>query len=108
MGLAIENQTGKRNLTDVQRTFQIGELYKLKKKKHGGDRRSDDFSSVHSEHLKKDTTREEVALEQNVSKATVERAAKFHTAVTDIADVTGQWKRGLTTPGNPPPLVHKL
>ena len=91
----IENQTGKRNLTIVQRTFQLGELYKLKKKKHGGGRNveghnqhTEKRSSPHNEDLTK--TSERIAREQNVSRATIERAADFHTAVTDIAEQTGQ------------------
>jgi hypothetical protein len=31
----MENQAGKRNLTIVQRTFLLGDLYKLKRKKQG-------------------------------------------------------------------------
>jgi len=91
----IENQAGKRNLTIVQRTFQLGELYKLKRKKRGGDRNveghnqhTEKRSSPQNEDLTK--TAERIAKEQNVSKATVERAADFHTAVTDIAEQTGQ------------------
>jgi len=84
----IENQTGKRNLTDAQRTFQIGELYKLKRKKHGGDRKSEDAkSSCNSCNLK---TEDVVAKEQNISARTVHNAADFHTAVTDIAKETGK------------------
>jgi len=84
----IENQTGKRNLTDVQRTFQIGELYKLKKKKHGGTG-ANQYTKEQSPHNEDSAkTSEVIAREQNVSKATVERAADFHTAVTDIAEHT--------------------
>ena len=84
----IENQTGKRNLTDAQRTFQIGELYKLKRKKHGGDRKSEDAkSSCNSCNLK---TEDVVAKEQNISARTVHNAADFHTAVMDIAKETGK------------------
>jgi len=87
----IENQTGKRNLTDAQRTFQIGELYKLKKKKHGGDRKSEDVKSIRQNvGLISNETADVVAKEQNVSARTVERAADFHTAVTDIAKETGK------------------
>jgi len=67
---------------DEQRTFQIGKLYKLKKKKHGGDRRSEDFSSGKSCHLK---TEDEIAVSQNVSARTVRNDADFHTAVNEIA-----------------------
>jgi len=66
----------------VQRTFQIGELYKLKKKKHGGDRKSEDFSSGKSCHLK---TEDEIAASQNVSARTVRNDADFHTAVNEVA-----------------------
>ena len=81
----IENQIGKRNLSIVEHSFKLGELYKLKRKKHGGDRRSEEFSSAQNAHLIKDTTAETVAKEQNINQATVRRAADFHTAVTDNA-----------------------
>jgi len=86
----IENQIGKRNLSIVEHSFKLGELYKLKRKKHGGDRRSEEFSSAQNAHLIKDTTAETVAKEQNVNQATVRRAADFHTAITDLAEQTGQ------------------
>jgi len=86
----LENQVGKRNLTTVEHSYKIGELYKLKRKKHGGDRGNQHtkVASPHFEDLAK--TSEIIAREQNVSKATVERAADFHTAVTDIAKQTGK------------------
>lgn len=47
------NQLGRRNLTNNQKTLYIGELYELRKKKHGGDRKSNEFqeSKCHSDIL---------------------------------------------------------
>ena len=77
----IENQMGKRNLTDAQRTFQIGELYQLKKKRHGGDRKN---SSIDG------STREKIAKQHGVGETTVQRACVFHTAVIAVAETTGK------------------
>ena len=97
----MENQAGKRNLTIVQRTFLLGDLYKLKRKKQGaptGNKNAEKqfpqnegivFGKASGE------TAEVIAQEQGVSRATVERAADFHTAVTDIAEETGQSTKGI-------------
>jgi len=92
----IKNQLGRRNLTDAQRTFHIGELYKLRKKKSGAPEGNQnaakqfrhDVGVVSSKVSGK--TAEQVAKSHNVSSRTVERAANFHTAITEIARATGK------------------
>jgi len=86
----LENQVGKRNLTIVERTFKLGELYKLKRKKHGGERGNQHTKVATSQNATLPDTATTIAKEQNIDRATVHRAADFHTAVTDIAEQTGQ------------------
>ena len=97
----LENQLGQRNLTDVQKSFRRGELYKLLKRKQGAPEGNKNASKQLPQNggivLSKASgeTAERIAKSQNVSKATVERDAKFHTAVTDIAKITGHGENAI-------------
>lgn len=72
------NQLGRRNISDVQRTVLLGELYKAKKNTQGGDRRSQNFSNLQNGDLKKFRNKaSEIAHEQNVGENTVLRAERF-------------------------------
>lgn len=87
------NQLGRRNLTKDQKTDFIGKLYNLRKKRHGGDRKSDEIkvqllhldsdkekSSGNSCHLiqkPQNTTAEVIAKEFGVSPRTVRTAGAF-------------------------------
>lgn len=76
---------GRRNLTDAQKTYLIGRQYEAQKMTTGGDRRSEDFSSVHFGHLKKARTVEIVAKEHGIGETSVKRAEKFFKGV-DVAE----------------------
>ncbi len=71
------NQLGRRNLTKDQKTDFIGKLYNLRKKRHGGDRKS----SGNNYHLILDVepkrTAEVMAKEFGVSEKTVRTAGAF-------------------------------
>lgn len=72
------NQLGRRNITDEQRTYLIGEAYRAQKMTSGGDRRSEEFSSLHFEDLKDSgKTKDIIAKKFNVGGSTVERAGRF-------------------------------
>jgi len=74
---------GRRNVTDEQKTALIGEAYKARKMSVGGDRKSDNFSSAQSEHLKhRQRTVDRVAKDFSVGKETVKRAEYFLTVST--------------------------
>lgn len=64
-----KNQLGRRNLSPEQFKWYLGELYLLKKKQHGGARKS----SGQNAHLK---TSEMIANEFGVNESTVRRSAK--------------------------------
>ncbi|GHV12195.1 hypothetical protein FACS1894219_04650 [Clostridia bacterium] len=81
----LENQSARRNLTDEQRTYNLGTLYELLKKKHGGDRKSDDVKSSHQNEDLILKTSEQLAEKNNISKATVERAAQYKIAVDTLS-----------------------
>ena len=73
---AIGLQLGRRNLTKSDRDQLLGELYRMRKDSHGGDRKSEipeEKSSAQIEHLK---TCDQIASEHGVSAATVRRAAE--------------------------------
>jgi len=89
----ICNQLSRRNLSSEQISYLRGLRYQIEKKEHGGDRKSshqnEDLISDISERLKKHcdiwhspgTTAEKLSKEFGVSKATIERDAKFAEAV---------------------------
>jgi hypothetical protein len=85
----ISNQLGRRNATEEQKAYLRGKRYISEKHRHGGDRKSEE-SSPHSEDLK---TAERIAGEYGVSRATIERDAKFASAVDDIAANVGKEAR---------------
>ena len=73
-----KKQLGRRNLTEEQRTVLIGQMALARMKSHGGDRRSEDFSSGQNGALKKpERTREVIAKELGVGARTVDRAVQF-------------------------------
>ena len=75
-----------RNLTDEQRTYTIGKMYEARKNTQGGDRRSEEFSSAQSEHLKRAS--EQIATEIGVGKETVKRSEKFAKGVDALREVS--------------------
>jgi len=74
-----QNQLGKRNLTEAQKTYLIGKEYEAKKMTQGGDRKSDDFSSVQNGNLKSETgkTAQKIADDNKIGYGTVIRAEQF-------------------------------
>lgn len=68
----INNQLGRRNISEEQKSYLRGKRYEAEKKKHGGDRES----SAQNEHLQKRTS-DLLAEEYNVSRETIKRDEKF-------------------------------
>lgn len=79
----INNQLGRRNLTNEEKSYLRGLEYENAKSRHGGDRKS----SGKSCHLKFEKTRDEIAEKHNVSSRTIENDSKFATGVNAIASV---------------------
>lgn len=78
----IKNALGTRNLTEADYTVLMGTLYKMRKKKHGGDRGNQHTkaASAQNGHMaKEEPTRlsEQIAKELGVGKETVKRAEQF-------------------------------
>ena len=77
----IKNALGTRNLTEADYTALMGTLYKMRKKKHGGNR-GNQFTvvaSAQNEHMAKEHSRisEQLAKELGVGRETVKRAEQF-------------------------------
>lgn len=93
-----KKQLGRRNLTEEQKDYLLGKMYEARKNTRGGDRRSDDFSKSHFGTLKsgevKKTDKDkhgisgELAIEMNIGRNTVHRAAKFAKGVDAIRAVS--------------------
>lgn len=81
----ITNQLARRNLTEEQRAYLRGKRYEGEKKKHGGDRKSQE-SSGQNVHPK---TAQKLAAEYGVDEKTVRRDAAFAQAVDQIGDSAG-------------------
>ena len=72
------NQLGRRNITDEQQTYLIGEAYRAQKMTRGGDRRSEEFSNCQNGSLKKyENKAQEIAEEFGVGERSVLRAGMF-------------------------------
>lgn len=88
-----KNQLGRRNLTDEQRTYLLGKMYEARKMSSGGDRKSEEFSRMQNEFLKKSNGRtmrtyDTIAKEQGVNASTVQRAERFSKGVDALREVS--------------------
>jgi hypothetical protein len=76
----FDNQSARRNWTDSEYIYRLGERYQREKRSHGGNRRSGEFSTAQNGHLK--TTAELIATKVGgISPNKVRRAGEFKTAV---------------------------
>lgn len=92
------NQLGRRNITDEQRTYLIGEAYRAQKMTSGGDRRSEEFSSLQNEDLKvAGKTKDIIAKQFNVGGSTVERASRFVEGLDAAETVSKGFKEAILT-----------
>lgn len=70
-----------RNITDAQKTYLLGKLYEARRNTHGGDRRSEEFSTGSNSRMKPIRARDGVsgliAAEQGINEKTVRVAEHF-------------------------------
>lgn len=85
-------QLGRRNLTEAQREVLIGMMYKARKNTQGGDRRSEEFSSVQKANLNGRTprTNELLGKELGINPSSVTRAEHFADGVEEIRKVSSE------------------
>lgn len=88
-----KNQLGRRNLTDEQRTYMIGKMYEARKKSHGGDRKSEEFSRGQNVHLKdrreqRNGTSGEIGKEVGMDGRSVRRAERFSKGIDTLREVS--------------------
>lgn len=86
----LERQEGKRNATPQDLAYSRGKLYERRKKKHGGDRKSEESKPQNEDLNGGSTTANKVAGDAGVSKATVERDAEYSRAVDALTEVFGK------------------
>lgn len=73
------NQLGRRNLSENDKMYLIGQQYEAQKMSRGGDRKSEDFSKRQSGALNDDhPVASSIAKEHGIGRRTVERAAAFY------------------------------
>lgn len=86
----IDNQLGRRSMTKEQYDYQIGQRYNLEKKSHGGHKpKPQKEKEVPEKGTSSNRTQEKIAEQFKVSKNTVERNAKYATAVDKIEKAAG-------------------
>jgi hypothetical protein len=87
----IDNQLGRRNLTDERRAYFRGKEYLNKKQHHGDSARLDGAPSGQNDQLGT-TTAESVAAKHGVSEKTIRRDADFAQAVDKIGETDPEKK----------------
>jgi hypothetical protein len=80
---AINNQLGRRNLTDERRAYYRGKKYLAQKAAHGGSERFVDSPSCHSDTM--GDTAENIGCDSGVSRRTVHRDAAFAEGVDQLS-----------------------
>ena len=88
----IDNQLGRRNLTDPERKYLVGLYYRREKQGHGGARKA----SGQIDHLKKS---EEIARREGMAEKTVRRAADYSQGLDRIAEQAPELKEKILTGG---------
>lgn len=86
------NQLGRRNLSDYNRTLLIGKKYELEKK-IGGRPATAKLDQI--DHVSEGSTREKVASKLNISPAAVQRSADLYKAHEDIKKRSPKARAGL-------------
>lgn len=92
------NQLHKHNMNEIQRAKLIQEEHDAKQKSHGGDRRSEEFSSGENIHLKKTEvkngkTRSIIAREHGITPGEVKTAVEVGRGIDRAAEVDPEFKR---------------
>jgi N6-adenosine-specific RNA methylase IME4 len=87
----INNQLGRRNSTEEQKSYLRGKQYHNEKARHGGDRKSKK-SSCHNDNLISEKSSEKLAEQHGVSPRTITRDDKFADGVDTIANIAPEKK----------------
>lgn len=105
----IDNQLGRRNLTETQRSYLIGKRYNTEKQLHGGDHKSEEYAEkskpqsdglilpIKTESKPLVNTAQKIADQTGVSKATVERNAEVAKAVDEIKTIDPEFMQKILT-----------
>ena len=85
----ILNQLSRRNLTDINYKYYIGNLYNIRKQKHGGQLPNEEEKGIDHFGLSLETA-QIIADEFKIGKTSVKRHAQLATAIDSIADNCGE------------------
>lgn len=99
---AVNNQLGRRNVTDAQRTKLMGLLYRENSSGHGGDRRSSSGNGCHLKEQEGNRTAAKIAKQFKVNEKTVRNAAKFVDDLEAISKVDEELEAEILTSPSPP------
>jgi hypothetical protein len=92
----INNQFGRRNLTEEQKSYLRGQRYNLEKKSHGGNRRLEE-SSGENHHLK---TEERLAEEYKVAPKTIREDGQFAKGLDALKEIREDLPKSVLTRRN--------
>jgi len=101
MSWMANNQIGRRNITETQKSYLLGKLYSSEKKIHGGNRKSETVKSSHqNDDLKNDQTEKpirnktasKIARDNNIGETTVCRAEQFSNAIDILSTIIPEIK----------------
>lgn len=94
MDWIINNQLGRRNITDFQKVYLRGLQYEREKKKVGGDGNNQYTSNVLTigtlQSKETQRTSERLAIQNNVAPSTLRKDAQFAKAIDGIAENLGE------------------
>jgi len=85
----IQKQIGRRNLNPTQEGILMAKYYSLRKKKSGGDRRSQKFQNLDGQSFENKTTAKETAEAFGVSESTVHSARQTKEIVDEVEKTFG-------------------
>jgi ParB family chromosome partitioning protein len=89
----INNQLGRRNVTEIQKSYLRGLQYEREKKKSEDNLKRGQDSPIRQNDAS-GTTAKKLAEQHQVSPRTIERDAKFSNALNDLSDIAGEDIKG--------------
>lgn len=92
----IDNQLGRRNISQEQRTYLLGKRYKGEKKQVGENQ----YTIRVGQNVPSMPTAEKIATQNNVSEKTVKRAEKFADGVDKISSIYPELKEEILSGGS--------
>lgn len=93
----IDNQLGRRNLTDAQRSYLRGKRYETEKRDRGGDRKSEEYKKSNSNNYKIERTVDTIARQVNVSPGTISSDYEFSKVIDEVRETEPELAQKILT-----------